>query len=75
MDHGNACGPLQCIAVHYGALQCIVETLQKPCRPLERFQMIAVHYDALRASSACCGGVHHTFTETPKFHLPPLSSG
>jgi len=32
-----------CIAVHYGALRCIAETLQKPCRPLELFQTIAVH--------------------------------
>jgi len=48
MDHGNTCRPLPYIAVHYGVLRCIAEMLWKPCGPLERFQIIAVHYDALQ---------------------------
>jgi len=46
-DHGPR-GCLQTTAVRSSALWCITETLQKPCRPLECFQTIAVYYDALQ---------------------------
>ena len=71
-DHGNACGPLWCVAVHYG----VFGALRKRCGSLvdhwnasKLLQFTTTHCGA---SSARCGGVHHTLMETPKFHLPPL---
>jgi len=59
------CGPTdkpRCVAMH--------------CRNIaERFQPLQLTTTHCGASSTPCGGVHHTLTESPKFHPPPLSSG
>jgi len=68
------CGasPLRCTTVHYSALQKRCGSLADHWNAPKSLRFITTHYGA---SSACWGGVHHTLTEMPKFHPPPLSSG
>jgi len=61
-DH---CSALQCITAHCGSFA-------DHCNDSKPLQFTTMHCGA---SSARCGGVHHTLTEMPKFHPPPLSSG
>jgi len=64
-DH---CGALRCM-VHYGALRKRCGSLADHWNASKPLWFTTTHCGA---SSTRCGGVHHTLTETPKFHRPPL---
>jgi len=53
---------------HYGALCKCCGSLADHWNASKLLQFTMTHCGA---SSARCGGVHHTLTEMPKFHLPP----
>ena len=58
---------LAIIAVHYGNITGTSGTSGTLADHCDALQCIAVHCSA---SSTCCGGVHHTLTETPNsIHL------
>jgi len=84
-DHCGALGCMRCmyhtmwwsashtshlalIAVHYGNVTESSGTTGTLADHCDALQCIAIHCGA---SSTCCGGVHHTFTEMPNsIHLP-----
>jgi len=84
-DHCGALGCMRCMyhtlrwsASHTKPPCNNSGTLRKRYRKLGTTGTLVVHCDALQciavhcgASSTCCGGVHHTLTETPNsIHLP-----
>jgi len=66
-DHGNACGSLRCIPVHYSALRKRCGGLADHWNASKPLQFTMTQ---CRASSARCGGVHHTRKRQNSIHFP-----